>query len=107
MEFLLLPLTAMGMVFILAPFLALIPTLIFIFLYQRSKRWSALIAASLWGIYTVYEYAMKLRILCSGECNIRVDLLLIYPLLIFISLFAIVSVVRWSNNQKNSHDLAA
>jgi hypothetical protein len=96
MELLLMPLTAMGLIFILAPFLALVPTVIFVFLYQRSKRGLALITASLWGIYTIYEYAMKLRILCSGECNIRVDLLLIYPLLIFISLLSVVSFVRWS-----------
>jgi len=30
-----------------------------------------------WPAYLPYEYAMKLRILCSGECNIRVDLLLV------------------------------
>lgn len=28
---------------------------------------------------------MKFRILCSGECNIRIDLLLLYPALIIIS----------------------
>jgi len=38
---------------------------------------------------------MKLRILCSGECNIRVDLLLIYPVLLVISGIAAVSFMRW------------
>jgi hypothetical protein len=38
--------------------------------------------AAAWGLYAVYEYLMHERILCSGECNIRIDLLLIYPLLL-------------------------
>jgi len=33
---------------------------------------------------------MKVRILCSGECNIRVDLLLIYPILILVSLAGVI-----------------
>jgi hypothetical protein len=32
---------------------------------------------------------MKLRWLCSGECNIRVDLLVLYPLLLLVSLIAL------------------
>ncbi len=44
--------------------------------------------------YVPYEYAMKLRILCSGECNIRVDLLLIYPVLAVSSLVALAIAVR-------------
>jgi hypothetical protein len=33
---------------------------------------------------------MKLRLLCPGECNIRVDLLLIYTLLAALSLASLV-----------------
>jgi hypothetical protein len=43
-----------------------------------------------WGAYAVYELLMNARILCSGECNIRVDLLLIYPLLLALSVPALV-----------------
>jgi len=43
-------------------------------------RW--LVLASLWLAYAVYEWLMAERVLCSGECNIRVDLLLIAPLLL-------------------------
>jgi hypothetical protein len=39
-----------------------------------SRRNSSLIAALLWGGYALYESPMKARILCSGECNIRIDL---------------------------------
>jgi hypothetical protein len=38
--------------------------------------------AILWLLYAGYEYLMYARIACSGECNIRVDLLLIYPVLL-------------------------
>jgi hypothetical protein len=37
---------------------------------------------------------MKLRILCSGECNIRVDLLLLYPVLLLLTVVSIVVIVR-------------
>ena len=41
----------------------------------------ALALAALWLAYAGYEYLMFRRVLCSGECNIRVDLLALYPLL--------------------------
>jgi hypothetical protein len=37
---------------------------------------------------------MKLRVLCSGECNIRVDLVVIYPVLFVISLVALIVFAR-------------
>jgi hypothetical protein len=36
-------------------------------------------AALAWLAYFPYEYTMRLRMLCSGERNILVDLLLFYP----------------------------
>jgi hypothetical protein len=47
------------------------------------------IALGAWGIYAVYEGLMYARILCTGECNIRVDLLLIWPLLLALSISAL------------------
>jgi hypothetical protein len=37
---------------------------------------------------------MYARILCSGECNIRVDLLLIYPILLIVTIAACVSAAK-------------
>jgi hypothetical protein len=71
------------------PWLALVPLVCFIALYLRSRTASALAAALAWLGYLPYEYAMKMRWLCSGECNIRVDLLLVYPLLLLVSLIAL------------------
>ena len=79
---------------IIAPWLALVPAALFGGLYVR--RWSAfaLVAALAWLIYGAYETGMALRWLCSGECNIRVDLLVIYPLLLLLSLAGLVSALR-------------
>jgi hypothetical protein len=101
MDVLLMPLMAMGLVFIIAPYLALIPSIIFFYFYFKSKRWVVLIAGILWIVYSVYETGMMLRMLCTGECNIRIDLLLIYPLLIFVSISALVSVFRSRKKIKN------
>jgi hypothetical protein len=90
MEILMLPLAIMANVFIIAPFIALIPAAIFGWMYVKSQKWSCLTTAILWTLYTPYEYGMYLRILCTGECNIRIDLFLIYPLLILSSLLAII-----------------
>ena len=47
---------------------------------------------ALWIGYGIYEYLMQIRVLCSGECNIRVDLLLIYPVLLALTLASLVRV---------------
>ena len=76
------------------PWLALIPAAFFMLLLAASRsRWS-LVAAVMWVGYAVYEYGMKARILCSGECKIRIDLLLVYPLLILASGAAIYLSLR-------------
>jgi hypothetical protein len=45
-------------------------------------------------VYSLYEFGMKHRWLCSGECNIRIDLLLIYPVLVIGLAAAAVSLLR-------------
>lgn len=76
------------------PFLALVPGLVFLVLGLRTGSRVARAVGVVWCLYCLYEYGMKARVLCSGECNIRVDLVLLYPILIGWSLAAIVSVVR-------------
>jgi len=77
-------------IFIGYPSLALLPAAGFAALWAVSGRWLVAGAAVMWCLYTVYEYAMHSRWLCTGECNIRVDLLLVYPLLWIISLSALI-----------------
>ena len=81
-------------IFIGAPWLALLPAVGFFVLYRRSHRAMPLVAAIAWVLYTVYEYGMYLRYLCTGECNIRVDLLLITPALWILSIWAVVQLLR-------------
>jgi hypothetical protein len=76
------------------PLLAAIPGVIFMMLYRRSRRRIVLLAGVGWLAYSLYELGMRWRILCSGECNIRVDLLLIYPILILVTLLGLVAASR-------------
>jgi hypothetical protein len=76
------------------PWLAGVVAVAFGLLWERRRRVSALVAAVLWALYVAYEYMMYLRIWCSGECNIRVDLVLIYPVLLVVSLVAVFSRSR-------------
>jgi hypothetical protein len=63
--------------------------------FRLSRNAAVGLAASLWVFYVPYEYLMYRRILCSGECNIRVDLLVIYPVLLLVTLAAIGRLL-WS-----------
>lgn len=76
----------------------------FLLLYGHSSRRAPLFAAIIWMLYALYEYAMKRRILCTGECNIRVDLLLLYPFLLVASLIALVSYARFLGKRDPSPD---
>ena len=87
-------LTGMGAVFISAPLVALLLGGAFARLYFRGRKRIALAAALLWTTYGAYEGAIKLQFICPEGCNIRVDLLLIYPLLIVVSVLALVTFYR-------------
>ena len=77
-------------VFIAHPWLALLPSVGFAAVGCRRRRAIAWLAAAAWLAYAAYEEAMARRLLCSGECNIRVDLLLLYPALLAVSVAAAV-----------------
>jgi len=76
------------------PALAVLPALGFLALFLAARQRLVLVAAAAWAAYTVYEFAMKARWLCSGECDIRVDLLLLYPLLLVLSGAAVIAAAR-------------
>jgi hypothetical protein len=75
------------------PWLGLVPAALFFYLHSVFKARLILVTAIAWLAYVPYEYGMKLRLLCSGECNIRVDLLLIYALLAALSLASVAMFV--------------
>lgn len=76
------------------PWVILLPAFLYLLMYRHHRQQAALWAAIAWAVYLPYEWAMHTRILCSGECNIRVDLLLIYPILLALSLTAIRRYLR-------------
>ncbi|HEX4927805.1 MAG TPA: hypothetical protein VFV74_07370 [Burkholderiales bacterium] len=80
--------------FIAAPWAALAPAAAFLGAYAWKQVKAARLAGVLWTCYAAYESAMKARILCSGECNIRVDLLLVIPVLWIVSIVALVKLLR-------------
>ncbi|HEX2249969.1 MAG TPA: hypothetical protein VHH32_06440 [Gemmatimonadales bacterium] len=81
-------------IFIQYPFLAAGIGVVLLALGRRAGRGVAVGAGIAWLVYGLYEFGMKQRWLCSGECNIRIDLLLIYPLLVIGLVAAGVSLLR-------------
>lgn len=61
---------------------ALFFALVFAIGWRASGRRGFLLLSLGWLAYAVYEYLIYTRVLCTGDCNIRVDLLLIYPALL-------------------------
>jgi formate hydrogenlyase subunit 3/multisubunit Na+/H+ antiporter MnhD subunit len=84
----------MTAIFIQYPWLAAVIGVFLVGLGQQRRRPTAIVVGVIWLLYAAYETAMRLRWLCSGECNIRVDLLLIYPLLLATTVVGIVSLLR-------------
>jgi hypothetical protein len=76
------------------PSLAALPALLLAGLSVATRRRAVLAVALGWLLYVPYELGMKYRLLCSGECNIRVDLLLLYPALTLASLWALGVAAR-------------
>ncbi len=86
-------LSLMG-IFIVHPWLAAVVGLPLLLLGRRRRQRTAIAAGLVWLLYAVYETGMKQRWLCTGECNIRVDLLLVYPVLLVLTLLGLVKLVR-------------
>jgi hypothetical protein len=63
--------------------------------WRRAR--SAAVAALMWVVYAAYESLVMMRVLCNGDCNIRVDLLLIYPVLAVVSIVAL-----WRSSRRPS-----
>ena len=76
------------------PWMAAVVGVLLIGLGRARARRTAMVVGVIWLLYAAYETAMRLRWLCSGECNIRVDLLLIYPLLLATTIVGVVSLLR-------------
>jgi hypothetical protein len=76
------------------PLLAVLLGVVLLALGSRARRRTAVLCGIIWVLYGVYEIGMQKRWLCTGECNIRVDLLLIDPVLVLTLIAALVSLAR-------------
>jgi len=95
---LLAPASVMGLIFISFPPATLLPAAGFYLVSRWSSSRFNLVLACLWLVYGIYESSKWLRLSCSGECNIRVDLLIIYPFLILISILGAL-MAWWKKRQ--------
>ncbi len=84
------------------PAFAVVLGLLFMACFRQTQARLTLVTGSLWILYGIYEYLMQIRVLCSGECNIRVDLLLIYPILLVYSIASAIRVgkILWQRGKK-------
>jgi hypothetical protein len=87
-------------IFIQYPWLAALIGVFLVSLGRSRGRRTAMVVGVTWLLYAAYETAMRLRWLCSGECNIRVDLLLIYPLLLAMTVGGVISLLRARTDQR-------
>jgi hypothetical protein len=69
-------------IFIEYPLLAAVIGVLLLGLGRRYRHRTAVGVGVVWLLYAIYETGMQQRWLCSGECNIRIDLLVIYPALV-------------------------
>ncbi len=76
-----------------SPSYALVPALGFLCAWYLVRSRLVLGVAAVWSLYAAYEQLMKARVLCSGECNIRIDLLAIYPALLILSAAGLIAIV--------------
>ena len=81
-------------IFIAHPSLAALVGVLLLAVGRLTRHRTPVAAGVVWLLYAVYETGMKRRWLCSGECDIRVDLLLIYPVLVILLVIAGLSLLR-------------
>jgi hypothetical protein len=66
----------------------------------QRPRPGVIVAAIVWLLYAAYEYLIGSGVLCDANCNIRVDLIFIWPLVWIASLFGINSPGKWTRAGK-------
>jgi hypothetical protein len=80
--------------FIEYPLLAAAFGLLLVGLGRMTHRGLVMTVGVMWLGYSLWEFAIKQRWLCRGDCDIRADLIFIYPVLLVGSVAAIVSLLR-------------
>ncbi len=83
-------------------FVAAAAALYFAIAAWQQPRAGVIVAAIAWLLYAVYEYFIANGTLCDANCNIRVDLILAWPLVWIASLFGIYEPGQWTRTGKVS-----
>ena len=55
--------------------------------WQRPRR-AVIVSGILWLAYAVWEHQVATGVLCDADCNIRVDLVFVFPILALATLSA-------------------
>jgi hypothetical protein len=66
----------------------------------RQPRAGVIVAAIVWLAYAAYEVLIANGTLCDANCNIRVDLILLWPLIWIATLFGIYAPGQWPTAAK-------
>ena len=90
--------------FIKYPLLAAPIGLLLVGLGRWTHRGLATTAGVMWLMYSLWEFAIKQRWLCRGDCDIRADLLFIYPVLLLGSVAAVVSLLIKPRRRRPFHE---
>jgi hypothetical protein len=81
-------------IFIAHPYLAALIGILLLGVGRLTRHRTPVAVGIVWLLYALYETGMQRRWLCSGECNIRIDLLVIYPVLLILLFAAGLSLLR-------------
>ncbi|MGE3229872.1 MAG: hypothetical protein AB7J30_10600 [Hyphomicrobium sp.] len=81
-------------------FVAAVAALYFAGTAMQRPRPGVIAAAIAWLLYAVYEYFVANGTLCDANCNIRVDLILIWPLVWIATLFGVYAPGQWTGAAK-------
>ena len=82
------------------PWLALLPALSFLVLGRLRRRRFVTAVGIVWALYFAYEWSIHARLTCSGECDIRIDLLVLAPLLTALTALALTASV-WPTSRRS------
>lgn len=67
----------------------------------RPRCPAMVVAGGLWSVYAVYEALVANGVLCDEKCNIRVDLLLLIPILFGMTLYGVLMYRRQHRQNSN------
>jgi hypothetical protein len=81
-------------------FIAAVIACYFLAKASRQPRVGVFAAVIVWLAYAVYEWLVATAVLCDASCNIRVDLVIFWPLLMAVTLFAVYAPGEWTPTGK-------